>query len=205
MSGVDENALGVEGSGPATFHAGVRVGDLYPVDRVLYELDRMCHDTIPTLAVQLSPDVDGMVALLQLLRRAQAQLRWADEALEDEIVKAMPRKDLDVAGVGRVEMHTTTARKQWDKAGLVAVLTARIADDPRIFCDTDTGELLTPTQTVERVLNAFLGAATPSWKVTGLREFRIDPDDYAEVSYGRKTIRTPKVDPWPDTSTEEPN
>lgn len=187
----------------ALLWAARRRGDLYPIDRVLYDVDRMCHDTIPLMAVKLSPDVDAMALLLQDVRRAIAQLRWADETLEDEIVKAMPTKDMDVAGVGRIELRTGTKRTAWDKDGLVGVLTARIADDPTIVCEPETGELLSPHEQVERILGRFMEAATPSWKVTGLRAFKVDPDEYATTTYGRKTVQMPKVDPWPDTEPKE--
>lgn len=168
------------------------------VPAVLAAIDAMCHDTIPIVAAKLSPDVDGMVVLLQALRRAQAQMRWAEEELEDEIVKVMPRKDMVIDGVGAATLRTATARKQWDKDGLVAVLVARIADDPEILVEVDTGEMLTPHEQAERIIGLFLEAATPSWKTTGLRRFKIDPDEWCETTYGRKTVQTPKPDPWPE-------
>ncbi len=176
--------------------------DTYPIDRVLAQLDRMCKTTVPDLSVKLSPDVDGMVTLLQQLRRAAAQLRWATDELEDEIAKVMPHKEVEVPGVGLVTLRTATSRKAWDKEGLMSVLTARIADEPGLYADEDTGELLTPTQTVEHVLASFLQAATPSFKSTGLRAFRIDPDEWCETSYGRKTIQTPTPEPWPTTEAD---
>lgn len=171
------------------------------VAAVLAAIDQMSHDTIPLLAAKLSPDVDGMIVLLQDLRRAQVQLRWAADELEDEIVKAMPHKEMVVASVGAVTLRTGTKRTQWDKDGLVGVLVARIADDPEILCEVETGEMLTPSQQVERILDRFLEAATPSWKITGLRKFRVDPDEYCTTAYGRKTVQTPTVDPWPDHVT----
>lgn len=171
------------------------------VPAVLAAIDTMSHDTIPLLGAKLAPDVDGMVVLLQDLRRAQAQLRWAADELEDEIVKAMPHKEMVVAGVGAITLRTGTKRTQWDKDGLVGVLTARIADDPEILCEVETGEMLTPSQQVSRILSRFLEAATPSWKITGLRAFRVDPDEYCSTAYGRKTIQTPTPEPWPDSAS----
>lgn len=177
--------------------------DPQDVTAVLAAIDTMSHDTIPLLAAKLSPDVDGMVLLLQSIRRAMAQLRWAADELEDEIVKAIPAKEMVVAGVGAITLRTGTKRTGWDKEGLVNVLTARIADDPAILCEVETGEMLTPSQQVERILSRFLEAATPSWKVTGLRAFKIDPDEYCSTTYGRKTVQTPTVEPWPDHVTGE--
>lgn len=168
---------------------------------VLAALDDYCARVVPHLAVMLSPDLDGMVQLLVALRRGQAQLRWAAEQLEDEIVKVMPARDTEVPGVGRVELRTGTTRKQWDKEALVAALVARIGDDPTILADPDTGELHPPAHIAETVIARFLEAATPSWKVTGLRKYRIDPDEFCETTYGRKTISTPTVtDPWETTT-----
>lgn len=169
------------------------------VQGVLNDIDEMCRKTIPDLAVLMSPDVDGMCQLLQLLRIAAAQMRWAIDGLEDEIVKVMPGKQVEVAGLGVVEMKTGASRKAWDKDALVSRLVSRIGDDPEAFVDVETGEFLPPAEVADRVIKAFLLAATPSWKVTGLRAFMIDPDEYCETTWGRKTIQTPKVEPWAAT------
>jgi hypothetical protein len=173
------------------------------IPAVLAAVDRLCHDRIPLAAAKLSPDVDALVLLLQDVRRAQAQLAWAAEELEDQIVKDMPAKEIVVAGVGPVTLRTGTKRTQWDHDGLMAAMVARIADEPSILCDIETGELLTPTQTVERVVGMLREAVTPSWKTTGLRAARINPDEYCSVAFGRKTIQLPKVEPWPDHQPQE--
>lgn len=163
---------------------------------VLRRIDEMCHTTIPNLAVLLSPDVDAMVTTLQLLRIAGAQLRWATEELEDEIVKIMPGKQVEVVGVGMAELKTGAARKGWNNEAITDVLVARIGDDPAVFCDSETGEFLPPQRVAGMVINAFLEVARPSWRVTALRGYRIDPDEYCTTTWGRKTIVTPKVEPW---------
>jgi hypothetical protein len=173
-----------------------------PLTAAFATIDKLAAKDVPDLAVLLAPDVDAMVLLLVALRRAIAQLKWADEELEAEIVKAMPGKDVEVPGVGTVTMRTGTTRTAWDKPALVAALTARIADDPAILVNVETGELLPPAQTVEAVLSRFLESVTPSFKLTGLRAAKIDPGEYCSTSYGRKTIQLPPIEAW--VSGEEP-
>lgn len=158
------------------------------------DIEHLARTTLPDLAVLVAPDVDGLAQLLVAVRRAQAQLRWAEETLEDELVKAMPGKDAEVPGVGMITLRTGTSRKAWDKDGLVDRLVAKIGDEPAFFVDEETGEFLTPSETARQVIAGFMRAATPSWKVTGLREFRIDPDEFCETTWGRKSIQTPPID-----------
>lgn len=166
---------------------------------VLALIDEFASKTVPYLAVILSPDVEGMIQMLVAVRRAQAQLRWAEEQLEDEIVKVMPAKDLDVPGVGTVTLRTGTSRKQWDNDGIVDVLVARIGDNPHVLCDPDTGETLPPHEVAALAIRTFLEVARPSWRTTQLRSYRIDPDEYCETTYGRKTLQTPPVVAWEAT------
>lgn len=157
----------------------------------------LARNVIPDLAVLLAPDFQALAQLLMAVRRALAQLRWAEEELEDELCKAMPGKEAEVPGVGVITLRTGTTRKAWDKDGLVDRLVARIGDDAAFFADLETGEFLSPVETARQVIAGFMRAATPSWKVTGLREFRIDPDEFCETTWGRKTVQTPTItDPF---------
>lgn len=173
------------------------------VPAVLAAVDSMCHDTITLMAAKLSPDVDGMVVLLQDLRRAMAQLAWACEELEDQIVRDMPAKEMVVDGVGQITLRTGTKRTAWDNDGIVDLLVARISDNPQVICDPDTGEVLPPHEVVALALRAFLEVARPSWRTTQLRSYRIDPDEYATTTYGRKSVQLPKVEPWPAHQQQE--
>lgn len=156
-------------------------------------IEHLAAKTIPDLAVLISPDYAGLAALLQALRRAIAQLRFAETELEDELVKVLPGRDTEIPGVGMATLRTGTKRTQWDKTGIVAAVTARIADEPSVFVDTDTGEFLPPAQVAERIITAFLEVGTPSWKTTGLRAMTINPDEYCETVYGRKTVQLPSL------------
>lgn len=155
------------------------------------DIEWLSRHTVPDLAALLAPDVDGLALLLVAVRRAIAQMRWAEEALEDELVRSMPGKEAEVAGVGMITLRTGTTRKAWDKDALLAKLIARIGDEPAVFVDPETGEFLTPHATAASVIAEFLACSTPSWKVTGLRRWHIDPDEFCETTYGRKTIQTP--------------
>lgn len=168
----------------------------------LAAVEQICAVNIPDLAVVLSPDIAGMAQLLAAIRRAVAQLKWADEQLEDEIVKVMRTKEEQVPGLGTIEMRTGSSRKGWDKDGLNRALTQVIAGDLTPVANVETGEVIAPQRIVETVLSQYLVAATPNWKSTGLRQFGINPDDYCEVTWGRKSITTPKVEIWTGENTD---
>lgn len=157
-------------------------------------IETLAAKTLPDTAVLLSPDYAGLAALLQALRRAIAQLKFAEQDLEDELAKVLPGRDTEIPGVGMATLRTGTKRTAWDKAGIVAAVTARIADEPSVFVDDKTGEFLPPAQVAERVIGAFLEVGTPSWKTTGMRALRLDPDEFCEVAYGRKTVQLPVID-----------
>lgn len=178
-------------------HEGLHYSDFETGDTLteaFATIEYLAAKLVPDAAVLLSPDYAAMALLLHALRRAIAQLRFADEELEQELVKVLPGKETDVPGLGILTLRSGTTRKQWDKAGLVAAVTARIADEPSVFVDDETGEFLPPAQVAERVIGAFLEVGTPAWKTTGLRAMRLDPDEWCEVNYGPKSVQMPAVD-----------
>lgn len=148
---------------------------------------------IPDVATVLSPDIDGLAMLLAMIRRAIRQLQDAAVFVEDELVKVMPGKTREVVGLGVIEMHTGAVRKGWDKEGLTQALIHVLAHELPDLINPETGEQINLVQMVERLVTMFTDAATPSWKVTGLRKYGIDPEDYCETSWGRKTIQTPTL------------
>lgn len=168
------------------------------VGEVFAAIEQLAAVQIPDLAVVLSPDVQGMALLLAALRRAMAQLRWAADELEDEITKAMPGKEVEVPGLGKIEMRTGSSRKGWDKDALTRTMIHTIAADysPTALVDPISGEEVDVHHFVEHVITLWCDAATPSWKSTGLRQFKIDPDEYCEVTWGRKTITMPLTEMW---------
>jgi hypothetical protein len=119
--------------------------------------------------------------------------------VEDELTKLMPGRYFSVEGLGQIEMHTGSKRTTWDKEGLIDVLVHAIGRTmPNLF-NADTGEEVNLLDHVRMLVTMFTDAATPSWKVTGLRSYGIDPGDYCETSYGRKTIQLPALPKSTDT------
>lgn len=155
------------------------------------------NTSIPDLAVLVSPDLDALALLLVRIRFCKYLLGMAEQEVEDELVKVMPGKTYEVNSLGMIEMHTGASRKGWDKEALTDALVHSIASQQPNLMDADTGEVVNLLDFVRDLVTMTTDAATPSWKVTGLRKYGIDPDQYCETTWGRKTITTPKLEEMP--------
>jgi hypothetical protein len=60
--------------------------------------------------------------------------------------------------------------------------------------DRETGEVLMDAVVANRVLDAFMKACRPEWRVGGLKELGIDIDDYCSKEFGvsRVQVTAPK-------------
>jgi hypothetical protein len=144
-----------------------------------------------------------LAVLLVNLRRAKRLLDYAALYVEDELVKAMPHKTILVGDVGEITVHTGAKRNQWDRSGLVTALSHAIGEGVPPLVDTQTGEQVDHVALVNQILTAFIESATPSWKVTGLRAWHIDPDDYCTVEWGRKSIESPVTEKFVPLGADE--
>ena len=145
-------------------------------------------------ATFLAPDADRLAVLLVNLRRAKRLLDYAAVYVEDELVKCIPHKTILVDEVGEITQHTGASRKHWDRDAVVTALAHGIAETVPPLVDTSTGEQVDHIELVQSIPRCFIESATPSWKVTGLRAWNINPDDYCEVEWGRKSIESPVMD-----------
>lgn len=162
------------------------------VDAYLGCVEALAGYLAPDLAVVMSPFIPGLALLLAKLRKAQTELKEAAEFVEDELTRIMPGRNFDCGTpVGAIEMHTGATRKEWDKAGLTDSMVHAIAGHSPNLVNADTGEMVNLMQHVRELVEMFTDAATPSWKVTGLRKYGINPDEYCTTTWGRKTIAMP--------------
>lgn len=157
------------------------------------EVDHFCDVLVPDTCVIISPDAGSLGMLLARLRRSIALLRDAATYVEDEMCKVMPGKEVMVQGVGVAEMHTGASRKAWDKEALVDVAAHVVADVVPSAVIPESGEFINEIQVARDVLGVFLEMSTPSWKVTGLRKYKVNPDEFCETTWGRKTIQMPSL------------
>jgi hypothetical protein len=119
-----------------------------------------------------------------MVRDTVKALRMIDDDLSDRIAEQLPGGWEDFNS-GRVEVKPSVQRTKWDHESLWAQVTARGRDERQV--DKDTGEVLeSEGEAVARTLRACVGQGP--WKVTGLREIGLDPDEYCEKSYGAPKV-----------------
>ena len=132
--------------------------------------------TVPDAVDVYKNEPAALTAILRTLREAITFLKDSYQVVEDALVEAMPSKEMEIPGIGVIQRRSGTARKSWDHQALWRDVTQVLLSDSE-----------GPEDFVARLRTV----VTPSWKVTGLRPLGIDPDEYCEVSYGRRTVQLP--------------
>lgn len=157
------------------------IGQLAEVDA--YEAINDWVETVrkwdPMVALDdLGPSVDRAAWLLARTRDMLDALKLADSILSRFISDIRPANDpYEVDGVGAVTVRWGSARTQWAHGELTPKVVARIAEKQGY-----------PIAPIRAVVDAWLAVASPSWKVTGLKELGIDPDEYCQKRPGEPRV-----------------
>lgn len=103
---------------------------------------------------------------------------------EEDAANLMPEKKVAVDGFGVIERRTASSRK-WESETLLMDICRQVLDPE------GTGEI-----NVSRVIDLIgvLKKVMPitgslGWRVTALKDQGIDPDNYSDISFGRKSIQ----------------
>lgn len=134
--------------------------------------------------------IDEAVVVLERIQKVRSLLSEAEDECHSFLADTIPGKRYAVEGAdhAEVEIVTETRRTQWRHADLMDDLYAAIFDLTEV--DPETGELLYRDERPQDKLRRWLDKCVrPSWKVTGLKELGIDPDDYCITEYGKKRAR----------------
>lgn len=134
--------------------------------------------------VATSQALARMEALLADVRSVRDSIRdLAAEALRDEQVRR-----LTVTGVCTVEGTSEVKRTAWRHSELLAAVLNR---EGLSLLDTAEGEVIHPEQAAETLLQWF----SPTWKMTGVKNSGLNPDDYCtvETDDDDRPVRTPTV------------
>jgi len=136
-----------------------------------------------TMEIDRDPEeVASFYAVLNNLKRSSVDsLDYMGKLLE----KHMGVGDiLSLSDYGvTVEKKQGQTRKTWDHRTLRAVIAEKIIDE---VIDEETGSLtVPPSQLVQKAFDC----TGLSWKVTSLRDHKINPDQYCEKSDGRVSFR----------------
>lgn len=135
---------------------------------------------------------EPIAVVLAAIRRCRADLAEFADEVEKALLAVMGEKNLEVPGVGLVEVKKATRRTQWQHDDLLAAVVARLADEPGVFFDPEDGVFL-PSQTIGHNIARRLRECVSfgAGKVTGLRALGIDPSEYCTEDEGRYAIKMP--------------
>lgn len=136
-----------------------------------------CDVLIPDTADANQEDHVALTYILKVIADMQKSLAHAYQYVEDRLVAAAPEKEFLIEGIGNITIRTGVKRQKWDHEAL--------------WTDV-TRALLESVDGPDEFVRGLRDAVTASWKVTGLRPLGIDPDEYCEVAWGRKTVQFPK-------------
>ena len=118
------------------------------------------------------------------LQQIQRDLSILLRECEEDAARLMPDKTVEVPGLGFVQRRTASSRS-WDSETLLMKI-CRQTLDPE-----GTGEIQ-PSRVVELidVLKQIMPITKSlGWRMTALRQHGIDPDEYSDVRWGRKSIQ----------------
>jgi hypothetical protein len=119
---------------------------------------------------------------LHAVRSQIAALRLREGELVDELAAEMTEDRLEVPELGVFERRRKADRKAWDHEGIRRELWKRA----ECSVDHETGEIESEAEAQVRTV---FECARPEWRTTALRKYGIDPNEYAEVTYGGYSIQ----------------
>lgn len=129
-------------------------------------------------------DWEQLLFAIDGLRQLKLDLDTLLRSCEEDAARLLPQKKVNIDGFGVVEARTTSSRK-WDSEPLLNDLCRNILDPD------GTGEM--KAENIGRLLKV-LKAVLPitsslGWRVTALKDLGVDPEQYSETTYGRKTVQ----------------
>jgi hypothetical protein len=132
-----------------------------------------------------------LAAELYRLRSQIATLQREAGEVEAALVAEMTEKQLEIPGLGVFERRRKTDRKAWQHEDIRSALLVKLREgeiEPARYADLVNGEIIEEDET-ELAFRVLTECANPSWRVTALKRYDIDPDDFCEVTPGGYSIQ----------------
>lgn len=144
-------------------------------------------------ALDRSPRIETAAGLVHRIQRARAALGLAEDLLADFLLDtAGTGLHEHVDGVPPFEVRVGRDRKEWQHDAVVRDLVPAVTEALGIAGAVNTdGERIEPAAAVRDVIESFRESSSDGWKVTGLRKFGLDPEDYCKSSRGRVSVNFP--------------
>jgi hypothetical protein len=125
---------------------------------------------------------------LYAIRSQIASLKLRGGELVDRLAAEMTEDRLELEGVGVFERRRKADRKSWNHDELRSELMRAVRDGRAKRIDSETGEIIDEDPT-EQAFRVIFDCARPEWRVRPLKALQIDPDEYAQVTYGGYSIQ----------------
>jgi hypothetical protein len=125
---------------------------------------------------------------LYAIRSQIASLKLREGELVDRLAAEMTEDRLELEGVGVFERRRKADRKSWNHDELRSELMRAVRDGRAKRIDSETGEIIDEDPT-EQAFRVIFDCARPEWRVRPLKALQIDPDEYAQVTYGGYSIQ----------------
>lgn len=142
-------------------------------------------------------DLDGLAHGLAQIRHMRTMLAIFESVLDGDVSRLNLGNDgtTVIDGLGALETRRKSSRTRWESEDLFGRLVDRICDEA--FADPHTGEVIGDPATADRIrtsLRERLAKAIPltpsmGWRIGGLKEAGISPDDYRTRELGAHTTR----------------
>jgi len=145
----------------------------------------------PESELDREPTIDNAASIVRAIQQARRALSLAEDVYAEFLHDTAGRGLHEQYGPP-FEVRVGANRKTWDHAAVVASLVPRIAErlELHVVVNSD-GEAMSSVDVVAAIVASFREASSDGWKVTGLRAFGLDPDEYAETSRGRVSVSFP--------------
>jgi len=143
--------------------------------------------SIPGWVDDIDGDMPALLTLLADLREQRRQLALAEAYAETACARAMPANKFEAPGLF-AERRGGRSRKEWDHPRVAW----RVASAAAV--SKSTGEMLVDPDRLRAVVDAFVAASTPGWRVTVLREMGVEFDDACVVEAGRRTVTVQRTE-----------
>lgn len=119
-------------------------------------------------------DVEELARHFVTLSELSRQLKDITRFVEETLVEVMPDEFVELPGLGVFQRRVGAARKNWDSESLF---------------NTIRRESETWDEFADRIREAVPFTGSLGWRVTALKKWGIDPDEYAEKSPGRVSVQ----------------
>jgi hypothetical protein len=126
---------------------------------------------------------------LYAVRSEIAALRLREGELVDRLAAEMETDRLELEDIGVFERRRKADRKSWDHESLRSELLRKVRSlEPQKTMDLATGEVFQEDPT-EQAFRIIFDCARPDWRVRPLLALDIDPDEFAQTTYGGYSIQ----------------